>query len=292
MNDQDRYAAGERRPADPSAHTRAGDDFASRRSKGLTAGPARFTAGSGASRYRPAARAFLLTRPAIGRGHTGRKCASARFSAPRAGHPPTAGAGTMGMTTDRGLTVTPAPPDIADGLSMGPPPRTAPAAPGWADQAVLTAYREHYGSLVRQAARLVRDIPTAEDVVQDSFLAIHLTGPRLENSAKALAYLRQSVVNRSRSVLRRRVVADQHRPAPAPDMPSAEDCALTRLEHSAVISALAILAPRQRQVLALKFFADMSEAQVAAALGISTRTVKTHTSRALTSLRPTLKTCA
>jgi RNA polymerase sigma-70 factor (sigma-E family) len=183
-------------------------------------------------------------------------------------------------------------PDIADGSSMQPPPREAPAAAGWADQAVLAAYREHYGSLVRQAAVVVRDIPTAEDVVQDSFIATHIASPRLENSAKALAYLRQSVANRSRSVLRHRIVVDQYRPAPAPDMPSAEDSALSQLEHSAVISALTILAPRQRQVLALKFFADMSEAQVADALGISKGTVKTHTSRALTSLRPALKSRA
>jgi RNA polymerase sigma factor (sigma-70 family) len=75
-------------------------------------------------------------------------------------------------------------------------------------------------------------------------------------------------------------------------MPSAEDSALTRLEHAAVISALTTLAPRQRQVLALRYFADMSEAQTAAALGISKSAVKTHTSRALTSLRPVLKSRA
>jgi RNA polymerase sigma-70 factor (sigma-E family) len=167
-----------------------------------------------------------------------------------------------------------------------------PAAPGWGDQAVVAIYRVHYGSLVRQAALLVRDIPTAEDVVQDCFIAMHLTCPRLEDGTKALPYLRQSVVNRSRSVLRHRAVVDRHGPAPAPDMPSAEDSALTRLEHAAVISALAILAPRQRQVLALKYFADMSEAQVAGVLGISKSAVKTHTSRGLTSLRPVLESRA
>jgi RNA polymerase sigma-70 factor (sigma-E family) len=169
-----------------------------------------------------------------------------------------------------------------------PPPSAVPAAAGWGDQAVLTIYRLHYGSLVRQAARLVRDIPTAEDIVQDSIIAMHTTCPRLEDDAKALPYLRQAVANRSRSVLRHRAVAGQHRPLPGPDMPSAEDSALARLEHSAVISALTTLARRQRQVLALRYFADMSEAQIAAALGISKSAVKTHTTRALTSLRPVL----
>lgn len=167
----------------------------------------------------------------------------------------------------------------------------APAALGWGDPVVAEIYRMHYGSLVRQAALLVRDMPTAEDVVQDCFIAMHLTCPRLRDRAKALPYLRQSVVNRSRSVLRHRGVVDRHGPDPGPDMPSAEDSALTRFEHAAVISALTILAPRQRQVLALRYFADMSESQIAAALGISKSAVKTHISRGLTSLRPTLKSC-
>jgi RNA polymerase sigma-70 factor (sigma-E family) len=183
---------------------------------------------------------------------------------------------TMGRPVSRD-----SPTDIADG----------PAA-GWADQAVIANYHMHYGSLVRQAALLVRDIPTAEDVVQDCFIAMHITCPRLEDSAKALPYLRQSVMNRSRSVLRHRAVVDQHGPAPGPDMPSAEDSALTRLEHAAMVSALTILAPRQRQVLTLRYFADMSEAQIATVLGISTGAVKSHASRGLTSLRPALKSRA
>ncbi len=198
----------------------------------------------------------------------------------------------MGMTADGEPTVTGCPTDIADGLPMDPPLGAAPAAPGWGDQAAIAIYRVHYGSLVRQAALLVRDVPTAEDVVQDCFIAMHITRPRLGDGTKALPYLRQSVVNRSRSVLRHRAVVDHHGPAPMTDMPSAEDSALARLEHAAVISALAILAPRQRQVLALKYFADMSEAQVAAALGISKSAVKTHTSRGLTSLRPVLESRA
>jgi RNA polymerase sigma-70 factor (sigma-E family) len=196
------------------------------------------------------------------------------------------------MTADGGHTATDCPTDVGDGRSTDPPLSAAPAAPGWGDQANVATYRRHYGSLVRQATLVVRDIPTAEDVVQDCFIAMHLTCPRLEDGAKALPYLRQSVMNRSRSVLRHRVVVDQHAPAPAPDMPSAEDSALTRLEHAAMISALTILAPRQRQVLTLRYFADMSEAQIAAALRISKGAVKTYTSRGLTSLRPVLKSRA
>ena len=95
-----------------------------------------------------------------------------------------------------------------------------------ADQAVTAIYSTHYRSLVRLAALLVRDVATAEEVVQDSFIAMHGAWRRLRDSDKALSYLRQSVVNRSRSVLRHRVVVDRNAPKPAPDMPSAEQGAL------------------------------------------------------------------
>jgi len=105
-----------------------------------------------------------------------------------------------------------------------------PVATEWdATQAVTAIYTTHYRSLVRLAVLLVRDIATAEEVVQDSFIAMHDAWRRLRDSDKALSYLRQSVVNRSRSVLRHRVVVDRNAPKPAPDMPSAEQGALSLL---------------------------------------------------------------
>src|ERR1700722_16770788 len=85
-----------------------------------------------------------------------------------------------------------------------------------ADRAVTELYSTHYRSLVRLAALLVRDIGTAEEVVQDSFVAMHGGWRRLRDSEKALSYLRQSVVNRSRSVFRHRVVVDRNAPSPRP----------------------------------------------------------------------------
>jgi RNA polymerase sigma-70 factor (sigma-E family) len=158
-----------------------------------------------------------------------------------------------------------------------------------ADRAVTAIYTTHYRSLVRLAALLVRDIATAEEVVQDSFVAMHSAWRRLRDSEKALSYLRQSVVNRSRSVLRHRVVVDRNAPKPAPDMPSAEQGAFALLERSAVISALRTLPPRQREALVLKFYADLSEAQIASAMGISRGAVKSHTARAMASLRAVLE---
>ena len=158
-----------------------------------------------------------------------------------------------------------------------------------AARAVTAIYTAHYRSLVRLAVLLVRDVATAEDVVQDSFIAMHGAWRRLRDTEKALSYLRQSVVNRSRSVLRHRMVVDKNAPKPAPDMPSAEQGALSLLERSAVIAALRKLPPRQREALVLKFYADLSEAQIATAMGISRGAVKSHTARGVAALRVVLE---
>jgi RNA polymerase sigma-70 factor (sigma-E family) len=163
------------------------------------------------------------------------------------------------------------------------------AAGAWdAAQAVTAIYTTHYRSLVRLAVLLVGDAATAEEIVQDSFIAMHAAWRRLRDTEKALAYLRQCVVNRSRSVLRHREIMDKTAPSRAPDLPAAGQDALTLLERSAVISALRTLPPPQREVLVLRYYADLSDAQIASAIGISISAVKSHTARAVSSLRATL----
>jgi RNA polymerase sigma-70 factor (sigma-E family) len=157
-----------------------------------------------------------------------------------------------------------------------------------ADWAVTELYSLHYRALVRLAVLLVRDVPSAEDVVQDSFVAMHESWQRLRNAESALAYLRHAVLNRSRSVLRHRAVVNKHRSNPSPDMPSAEYGALVRLERSAVVAALHKLPGRQREAIVLRYYADLSEAGVAAAMGISCGAVKSHTARAMAALRADL----
>jgi RNA polymerase sigma-70 factor (sigma-E family) len=158
-----------------------------------------------------------------------------------------------------------------------------------ADWAVTELYSLHYQMLVRLAALLVRDVPTAEDVVQDSFVAMHDGWQRLRDAESALAYLRQAVVNRSRSVLRHRAVVEKYPEKPSPDMPSAEHGALVQLERSAVIATLRKLPGRQREAIVLRYYADFSEAEVAAAMGISCGAVKSHTARAMAALRADLE---
>ncbi len=158
-----------------------------------------------------------------------------------------------------------------------------------ADEAVTELYATHYRSLVRLAVLFVRDVETAEEVVQDSFVAMHGAWRRLRDPDSALAYLRQSVVNRSRTALRRRRTAEKHEPDALHDMPSAESSALRTLEHDRVMAALRRLARRQREVLVLRYYADLSEAEIADTLRISRGAVKSHASRGMAALRSNLE---
>ena len=184
--------------------------------------------------------------------------------------------------------------DDQDGHAEAVPPDafavSGTARAEWSpDRAVIELYSEHYRALVRLAALLVRDRPTAEEVVQDSFVAMQGGWQRLRDTEKALAYLRQAVVNRSRSVLRHRTVVDKNLQKAPPDMPSAEHGALVLLERSAVVAALRGLPDRQREAIVLRYYADLSEAEIATAMGISRGAVKSHTSRGMTALRAALE---
>src|SRR5262249_41224087 len=128
-----------------------------------------------------------------------------------------------------------------------------------------------------------------EEVGEDGLVGMDDGWGRVRDNDKALSYLRQSVVNRSRSVLRHRVVVDRNAPKPPPDMPSAEQGAITLLERSAVVTALRTLPARQREALVLRFYGDPSDAQIAAAMGIPKGAVKSHTARAMTALRSVLE---
>ena len=161
---------------------------------------------------------------------------------------------------------------------------------GWsADGAVTELYSLHYRALVRLAALLVRDTGTAEEVVQDAFVAMHDAWQRLRDAENGLAYLRQAVVNRSKSVLRHRTVVDKNVQSAVPDMPSAEHGALVLLERTAVVSALRNLPDRQREAIVLRYYADLTEAEIAATMGISRGAVKSHTSRGMIALRSALE---
>ncbi|MFI6980823.1 SigE family RNA polymerase sigma factor [Embleya sp. NPDC050154] len=144
--------------------------------------------------------------------------------------------------------------------------------------------------MVRLSILLVDDLGTAEDVVQDAFTALYRRfGEELDDVDNALAYLRTSVVNLSRSVLRRRRTARAYVPPHEPDASSPEDVVVLSEEHLRVLGAVQRLAPRQREVLVLRYWSDMTEAQIAETLGLSRGAVKSTASRAIDALEKLMK---
>ncbi|MEU9744455.1 MULTISPECIES: SigE family RNA polymerase sigma factor [Streptomyces] len=153
-------------------------------------------------------------------------------------------------------------------------------------------YRQHYRSLLGLAALLLDDTASCEDVVQEAFIRVHSARNRVREPEKTLAYLRQTVVNLSRSALRRRILGLKLLSKPMPDMASAEEGAYDLLERDALIKAMRGLQRRQREVLVLRYFADMTEAQVSETLGISLGSVKAYGSRGIAALRIAMEATA
>jgi RNA polymerase sigma-70 factor (sigma-E family) len=156
-----------------------------------------------------------------------------------------------------------------------------PVEPLDTDTAVERVFREHRLTMVRLARLLVDDRETAEDVVQDAFAALHRRWGWRRRAEGAHGYLRTSVVNGARSVLRRRRTVRRN-PQPADDTLTAEPAdggVLLAEEHSDVLAALHRLPERQREVIVLRYWAELPEAQIAATLGISLGAVKSSASR-------------
>ncbi|NYV74637.1 SigE family RNA polymerase sigma factor [Streptomyces sp. UH6] len=218
--------------------------------------------------------------------------AAARGAGPRPYRRPARPGGTPGgmpviapMPSARRARV-PAP-RKGDGAAL-PSPAAGTEAAAQAGTTVdhLTAtYREHYRSLLRLAALLLDDTASCEDVVQEAFIRVHSARRRVRDPEKTLAYLRQTVVNLSRSALRRRILGLKLLSKPMPDMASAEEGAYDQLERDSLIKAMKGLQRRQREVLVLRYFSDMTEAQVAETLGISVGSVKAYGSRGIAALR-------
>ncbi len=173
---------------------------------------------------------------------------------------------------------------LPDALADGPADGTIEAPLTLED-----LYRQHRMRLVRLAILLVDESATAEDVVQEAFTGLHRHWTGLRDEAAALGYLRTAVVNGSRSVLRRRKTARGYVPPHQANARSAESLAMLTTEHQSVVAALGQLPPRQREVLVLRYYGGMSEAEIATATGVSRGTVKSSASRALDALQRILE---
>ena len=147
-------------------------------------------------------------------------------------------------------------------------------------------------AMVRLAYGLTGDLGHAEDVAQAAFAKAYTSWPRVIRSGNPDAYVRRILVNENRNRFRRRRVRELSTGSPpetgVPD-------ALRRVDdRSALLAALQALAPRQRAVIVLRYWLDLSETETAATLNCSAGTVKSQASRALAALRrrPGLATLA
>jgi len=171
--------------------------------------------------------------------------------------------------------------------SLNPvPPVPPPAVPLTIDD----LYRSHRMGMVRLAILLVDDIASAEDVVQEAFAGLYKQWGSLRDTGAAIGYLRTAVVNASRSMLRRRRTARAYVVPDPGTARSAESLAIMSAEHRAVVEAMSALAPRQREVLVLRYYGGLSEAEIAEATGLSKGTVKSTASRAVAKLGDIMKT--
>lgn len=164
--------------------------------------------------------------------------------------------------------------------------------------AIAALFRDHHAELVRLALFMVGDLPTAEDVVQDVYASLHRRSRaqgraegRAETVEAPLPYVRAAVLNGCRSALRRRGIARRagltHRASlndETTTLASAESEVILSEDRRQVLSALARLPRRRREVLVLRYYLGLSEAEIAAVLGISAGTVKSTAARALAAL--------
>lgn len=150
-------------------------------------------------------------------------------------------------------------------------------------------FRAHQLELVRLAMFMVKDQATAEDVVQDAFEQLQRRWDRIRDEASALAYARMCVLNGCRTVHRHAAVARKHAARLAETGGAEPDTAQVSAEHEAMMAALRSLPRRQREVLVLRYYADLDVAGAAGILGISPSAVRSTAARGLAALARALK---
>jgi RNA polymerase sigma-70 factor (sigma-E family) len=138
-------------------------------------------------------------------------------------------------------------------------------------------------SLVRLGYGLTGDRGLAEDLAQNTLVNAYASWPRVRRADDPDAYVRRILLNSFHGGFRKRRVAEELSESP-PDVPVA-DPAGVREDRASVLSAVATLPPKQREVVVLRYWLDLTEAQVAATLGCSVGNVKSQTARALAKLR-------
>jgi RNA polymerase sigma-70 factor (sigma-E family) len=154
------------------------------------------------------------------------------------------------------------------------------------NDALATLHRDHYSPMVRLAVVVLGDVGLAEQVVQDAFVKLQVRWGGIRDVEAAPAYLRSAVLNGARSQLRRHKVRDRfaRRRTVDPAVTTPEASALVRDDQDRMVRALRQLSDRQREALTLRYYLDLPEAEIAATMGVSPGSVKTHLHRGLANL--------
>jgi RNA polymerase sigma-70 factor (sigma-E family) len=178
--------------------------------------------------------------------------------------------------------------DHGSGAAGTAEPLSFPPAEGQPAAAVTALYSEHALRLIRLAHIMLGDRAAAEDVVHDAFCGLYRRWDYLAGKDRALSYVRSSVLNGCRSVLRRSPAGEltaEHVPVDV----SAEATVLSAEERREVVRALRRLPGRQRDVLVLRYYLDLSDGEIAADLGVRASSIRSARRRALASLERLLE---
>lgn len=162
--------------------------------------------------------------------------------------------------------------------------RVGPEPTAVGEDLVTALYLAHYGALVRLAALLLDEPAACEDVVQEAYVRVWARPRQFRDPTSVLAYLRKTVLNQARSTLRRRLVASRRPPASPTSAAAADVDAIRAFASQAAVRAIGELPRRQREVVVLRYYAGLSEAETADTLGISAGSVKGYASRGLAAL--------
>jgi RNA polymerase sigma-70 factor (sigma-E family) len=166
------------------------------------------------------------------------------------------------------------------------PAVAAVAEDAFPDDPLAALHRDHYAPLVRLASVVLGDSGLAEQIVQDAFVKLAVRWGGFRRIDNPPAYLRVMVLNGCRSHLRHRQVGDRYdaRRTVTIAVPTPEAEALAHADHDRMVAALRHLPERQREALVLRYYLDLPEAEIAAAMRVSSGSVKTHLHRGLAAL--------
>ncbi|MFD3522135.1 SigE family RNA polymerase sigma factor [Streptomyces sp. NPDC058653] len=144
--------------------------------------------------------------------------------------------------------------------------------------------RTRWSHLVRTAYLLTGDVHHAEDLTQTALTKAYRSWRRVSRSDSPEAYVRRMLVSCNSDRFRKRRVAEALTAAP-PEVAGRDEAVSRADERSALLAALAQLPPGQRAVVVMRYWEDLSEAEVAEVLGCSPGTIKSQASKGLAKLR-------